>query len=511
MTVSRRTVLGGALTASAAAVLAACGGGGSGGGGGGAEGARVRVAFPGGGTQEKLDPHLAPQFVDQARAKACFDVLAGWDQEFAPTPRLAQSWESDPTGTRWRIVLRRTAWHDGRPLTGDDVLYTWRRIADPATGASAAALFRTVDFAASRAVSPTELDVVLTAPNSLFPLSWGAPGAEIVPAGTTDFTRPVGCGPFRLTSFTPGRSALYTAYEGYWDGTPPTRELEFVVIDDEAARVNALISGQVAWVHDLRPTSARQIEGDSRVRVVSAPDSNFLFLPLRVDRPPFADPRLREAVRLGLDRDALVRVALLGRGAVANDLFGQGAEYYPTQVPQVTRDVARARALVAEAGATGLPVELQTSTVQPVFAGAAGQIAQQLGEIGLQVTPRQLPSETYYTAIRDSGVASLSRSGSLPIPDYLARRAVSTVSANNYTGYRNPEIDRLVAAAGAATEASARSDALTRAQLLMREESGNIIWATSPYDVGVAAALSGYPQARPNTAAWARFDKVVLE
>ncbi|MEJ2868068.1 ABC transporter substrate-binding protein [Actinomycetospora sp. OC33-EN08] len=503
MTLSRRTVLGGALAGAAALALAGCGGSGG-------SGDRLRVAFPGGGSRESLDPHVVPQFVDQARAKACFDVLAGWSQDMAPVPRLAESWESDASGTRWRIRLRSARWHDGRPVTATDVLATWRRIADPATSASAAASYRTVDFATSRAASATELDVVLSAPNSFFPLAWGAPGAEILPEGRIDPARPVGCGPFRFVSFTPGRSAVYSAYEGYWDGVPPSRELEFVVIDDENARVGALLSGQVAWVHDLRPTSARQLESDSRARLVSAPDSNTLFLPVRVDRPPFSDPRLREAVRLGIDREALVRVVLLGRGRPGNDMFGAGLEYYPTDVPQVTRDVDRARALVTEAGAQGLAFDLQTSTASPTFDPAAGLIAQQLTEIGLRPTVRQLPSENYFTAIRTTGVASLTRSGTLPIPDNLARRAVSTATQANYTGFRDTRIDDLVARASAATDPAVRDAAVREAQLLLRAESGNLVWASGAYDVGTAAHLAGYDVARTNSATWARFDRARL-
>ncbi|MEJ2868071.1 ABC transporter substrate-binding protein [Actinomycetospora sp. OC33-EN08] len=499
--ISRRTFLGGAAAASTAIALAGCStdAGSSG---------RVRVAFPGGGSRETLDPHVVPQFLDQARAKACFEVLAGWGQDMRPEPRLAESWESDPTATRWNIRLRRTTWHDGRPVTAADVLATWRRIADPATSASAATLYRGVDLAASSAVSDTELDVVLTAPNRFFPLAWGAPGAEILPGGTVDPSRPVGCGPFRFASFLPGVSTLYTAFDGHWAGPPASRELEFLVIGDETARVGALLSGQVAWAHDLRTTSAAQVDGDSRTRLVAAPAATHYSLPLRVDRPPFSDPRLREAVRLGIDREALVRVAMLGRGRPGNDMFGRDVEYYPADVPQVTRDVDRARALVAEAGAQGLAFDLQASTVAPVFPGLATQLAEQLGEIGLRATPRMLPSENYFVSIRTTGVASLSQTGSLPIPDFLARRAVSTAVANNYTGYRNPAIDQLVAAAAAAPDPSAP---LRDAQLLLRADSGNLFPVSGDYLVGTAAELTGYDPARPNTAAWARFDQVRVD
>lgn len=503
---TRRTLLagalGGGLALGAASLLSGCGSA--------ASEDRLRVAFAGGGAKESLDPHVVVNYVDQARAKACFDTLSGWSDSMAAVPRLAESWEVDPTGKRWRIRLRDTRFHDGRPLAPDDVLYTFRRIADPATGATAAKLFGIVDPTASRALGPRDVEVVLTAPNFLFPLSWAAPGAEIVPQGTTSFDRPIGTGPFRWVSFTPGGPALYAANPGYWDGAPATGELEFVPVDEEQARVGALLSGQVGYAFDLRASSAVSLGGDARATVLSAPGSASQFLYLRVDRPPFADPRLREAVALGLDREALVRVVLLGKGQVGNDLFGQGVQYYDTAVPQVTRDVERARALVGQAGASGMRIELQTSTSDPIYEGAAGVIAAQLGEIGLQAVPRTVAPDSFYTTIRTQGVSSVSSVGSLPLPDYIGRRMVSGATARNFTGYRDPQIDALSAAALASPDEADRVASYTRAQELIRASSGMLVWAAADSHVGIAAELGGIQVARPNSDQWARFDRARL-
>ena len=154
--VSRRRVLAGAAALAAGTFAAACGSGAT-----SPSGDRLRVAFAAGGARENLDPHLLPQFVDQARARACFDTLAGWSQQMGAEPRLAESWESDTTGSRWRVRLRDNRFHDGRPLTSADVLYTLRRITTKATAGSAAAAFSGVDHAASRAISAREVEIVL--------------------------------------------------------------------------------------------------------------------------------------------------------------------------------------------------------------------------------------------------------------------------------------------------------------------------------------------------------------
>ncbi|WP_224387026.1 ABC transporter substrate-binding protein [Pseudonocardia sp. ICBG1293] len=499
---SRRRVLTGALGVAALA-LTGCSGAGTGDG-------RLRVAFATGGSRESLDPHVLPLYVDQARAKACFDTLTGWSQDMTPEPRLAESWESDPSGRRWRIRLRTARFHDGSPLTPDDVLATVARIRDPATNAVAAALFRDLDAAASRAVSPDTVELVLSRPNTLFPLAWGAPGTEIVKAGTTSPERPNGTGPFRLASFTPGGSTLYTASEDHWDGAPGVRELEFLPVDDEAARIGALLSGQVHYAHDLTPTGAARLDGERRASALSAPASASQFLVMRVDRPPFADPRLREAVRFGIDREELVRVVLLGRGRVGDDMVGLGLRYHPADAEPVARDVARARALVEAAGARGTAVELQTSGADPTFDAATALVARQLGEIGLRVTARPLPSAGYFRAIRQQGVFSQNSTGSLPIPDYVGRRMLTSTPTYDFTGYRNPEIDRLYHAAVSTTDETARAEAFARILGLLRDDSGALVWGVRDWNVGVAAGLTGIEAARPNTFAWANFARARL-
>ncbi|WP_338597537.1 ABC transporter substrate-binding protein [Saccharopolyspora sp. SCSIO 74807] len=499
--IGRRRLLAAAAGAFAAVPLVSCtGSGGSAG--------RLRVAFPAGGTTESLDPHTGSLFVDQARAKALFDTLVGYADDMSVVPRLAESWAPDATGTRWRIRLRPAKFHDGRPVTADDVLYTYRRIADRSTGAQARSHFADVDFAASKALSATELELVLGGPNFEFPAAWGAPSTEIVPAGTTDFRQPVGSGPFRFVSFQPGGPAVFARNEQHWSGPPVPAELEFVPVEEESARVTALLSGQVHYAHDVSANSVRLLEQDGRARVFSEPHGTMQAVLLKVDRPPFADPRLVQAVRAGVDRRALVDIALSGKGRVGNDLFGLGLRYYPRDLPEPVRDVQLARSLVRQAGAEGLSWELRTSTADPYFESAASLIGQQLGEIGMTVTPRMMPSETYYSDIKKQGVAAHSRTAALPLPTFLGQRMISTAGNNNYTGYRNPEFDALYYRALSTADEKRRAELLASAQRLAREQSGMLVWGFSGWNVATADGVTGVRAAPPNSLDWARFDRV---
>lgn len=470
---------------------------------------RLRAAFVTSGSTESLDPHTGVQFVDQARAKALFDTLVTYRDDMSVRPRLAETWDSDPSGRRWRIRLRPATFHDGRPVTADDVLFTFRRIADPRTAAASAPLLGTVDFAASRALSPRDVELVLTAPNFEFPAVWGAPSTEIVPAGTTDFSRPVGSGPFRLVSFDPGATSVFRRWDGHWDTVPTVDEIEFVPIDDEQARVNALLSGQVDYAHDLSAPSAARLRDERRVRLLDAPRSVMQAVSLRVDRPPFSDPRLRAAVLAGVDREALVRVALDGRGEIGNDLFGKGLRGYASGIGQRVRDVGLARSLVTAAGARSTAVALETSGVDPSFEPAAALIAEQLGEIGLTVTPNVRAASSYFTEIKTKGVAAHTRTATLPLATFLEQRMRSG-SASNVTGFSSPAFDSLLDRAAGTRDEAERLRLLAEAQSIARDGSGLLVWGFSNWVVGVSNRVHGLRAAPPNSVDWARFDRARL-
>ncbi len=501
----RRRLLTTALGVAAAVPLASCGLGGARG-----DGQRIRAGFPTAGATESLDPHVSSMFVEQARSKALFDGLAGYDDQMRVVPRLAESWEPDATGSRWRIRLRRARFHDGRPVTAADVLYSYRRIAEPETGSPARSSFLSVDFAASRALSQRDLELVLHAPNFEFPAAWGGPATEIVPEGTTEFSAPVGCGPFRFRSFEPNSSALFTAFADHWEGPPATAELEFVSLDEESARVNALLSGQIHYAPDVTANSATLLKRDERTEVLASPAASMQAVALKVDRPPFSDHRLVRAIQLGVDRRQLVDTALSGQGEVGEDLFGRGLQYYPEDLPQRSHDPDRARQLLRAAGVPRPSFPLDTSTADPYFQRAATLISQQLGEIGVEATPRQRASETYYSEITDHGVAAHVRTATLPIVTYLTDRVLSGGAESSYTGYASPEFDAAFRRALRTADDDERARLLGQAQQRARADSGMLVWGFSNYNVGVSNALDGMRAAPPNSLAWARFDRARL-
>jgi peptide/nickel transport system substrate-binding protein len=508
MTTNRRGFL--AMSAGVgAAVLAGCGTDTAATSSGPRSGGRLRAAFAGGGAKEVIDPHQANLFVEAARAKALYDKLADLGEDVSAQPRLAEKWEPSADLTRWRITLREAAFHNGQPVRAQDVLFSYARIADPAQTFRAKSSLALIDLPNSRAVDDRTVEFALRRPFVELPNVLAAFGTYIVPEGTRDFAEPVGSGPFSFVSFEPGRSALLRRNPDYWDGAPYLDELEFVIANEESARINALLGGQVEYAHDLTPTTARGHDGDDRLAVVRSPNSAIQAFAMKLDRPPFDDRDLREAMFLLADRQELVTTVLSGTGQVGNDLFGKGYQYYADDIPQRTYDPEKARSLIRRAGAEGLHVTLNTSTAAAGLVEAATVFAEQARKVGLDVEVVQGNKDTYWADALNNGSLSSFRSGAMPIETHIAQRLLSN-SGTNMTKWTRPEFDVLYDQAVSTVDHSARTELYHRMQRTLHDEGGYLMWGFADWIVGTARNVGGVSNAPANTLDWARFDKVWL-
>ncbi|MEU9111047.1 ABC transporter substrate-binding protein [Streptomyces sp. NPDC048483] len=474
-------------------------------------GGRLRAAFAGGGASETLDPHLANLFADAARAKALFDKLADYGPDLSARPRLASAWEPNAALDRWKVSLRKAAFHDGSPVTARDVLYSYRRIADPRKAFRAKASLEPIDLKASRALDERTVEFVLTRPTAEFPNVLAAFGAYIVPDGAQDFDhKPVGSGPFRCVSFSPGKSAVFRRNDDYWDGAPYLDELEFVVANEESARVNALLGGQVEYAHELNPATARAHEGRGRIRIVRLRNSAMQAFAMKTDRPPFDDKRVREAFFLIADRKELVDGALSGAGEIGNDLFGKGYEYYAGSLPQREQDLGRARHLLKQAGAERLKVALDTSPVAAGFTEAATIFRDQAARAGVTIEIKTGSKDSYWTDILDSGTLCCYRSGAMPIESHVSQRLL-TGSTTNATHWRHRDFDALYQQAQSTKDKKDRAAVYARMQRRLYVEGGFLVWGFADWIVGTARSVRGVERRAPaNSLDWARFDKVWL-
>ncbi|TCO53731.1 ABC transporter substrate-binding protein [Actinocrispum wychmicini] len=355
----------------------------------------LRIGVTGGGAQDTLDPHHPPTYPDQARVSNLYEPLFGRDAAYNIEPVLAESLEPAEQGRTWTLRLRAdVSFHNGKPLDADDVIFTLRRIADlPGTGAAA---LRVVDMAGLRKIDARTLRIPLTVPYALFQDDLAQYYMAIVPTGF-DLAHPVGTGPFRYGTFTPGRISSFPRNDHYWRADQPYVD-ELVIVDfpSDDARVAALLSGDVQAIDNVPPGQINDVKA-AGATVMASESGAWTPFTMRVDKAPFNDVRVRQAFRLMVDRDQMVSQALAGQGRIANDLYAPFDASYASDIPQRRQDLAQAKSLLRQAGQAGLRVELVTSSgIGSGAVEAATLFAQQAKGAGVTIAVRTVDSATFY-------------------------------------------------------------------------------------------------------------------
>ncbi|MFV0532213.1 MAG: ABC transporter substrate-binding protein, partial [Cumulibacter sp.] len=387
-----------ALTAVAAiAVAASCSAGGADTGSESTDAQQTLRAGAVGAMPSASDPHGSLfNESDWLRFAAIYDPLVGVDGNGDPAPGLAESWEVNDDADVWTFNLRQgVSFSNGDPVTSADVMYSLGRIDDLAD--QNGARLGTVDMSASSA--PDEHTVVLhTATPDAELLQTLAGTSFIVPEGTESFDEPVGSGPFVITEQN-DTAATLVANEGWWGGEPASAEIEIRSFSGATAMNDAVTSGQIDIAIGAEAVAAEAAAGNEDLQVVTQPAASTTPLLMRLDRAPFDEPGVREAVKLAVDREALVDAVYLGYGEVGADLPHPNDPSAPDlQAPE--RDLDAAKQALSEAGyPDGVEVTLYTSAAYPAMEPTAILVAEQLGEAGIDVTVSNEPAETYWMEI----------------------------------------------------------------------------------------------------------------
>ncbi|MFC7624362.1 ABC transporter substrate-binding protein [Microlunatus sp. GCM10028923] len=473
------------------------------------QGGELRVAFAGGGAQETLDPHRANLFLEGSRSKMIFEKLADFGDDMAAVPRLAESWEASKDQTTWTVRLRAATFHDGRPVRAADVLYSYRRIIDPKLGFRAKTNLEMLDVTRSGAIDDRTVRLVLDRPYAEFPNSLAAFGAFIVPEGSDRFDAPVGSGPFAFDAWTPGSSLRLRAFDDYWEGRPYVDQLEYLITNEESARINALIGGQVQYAHDVTAATAKSFANRDAITFTRLPNSGMNGFALKVDRPPFDRPGARQALFALVDRQELIDAALGGAGTIGNDLYGRGYQYYADDIPQRTPDADRARSLIISSGLADAELVIDTADVGTGLVASANVFADQLRAYGLRASVRNREAGTYWADILDQGTICAYRSGGMPIESHISQRLLTT-SSTNATHWRDEAFDARYTEAISSADPARRAELYRDLQTTLHDRGGFLIWGFADWIVASSRNLAGIAIAPANSLNWARFDRVWL-
>ena len=431
----------------------------------------------GGESSNSLDPATWASQVPYMFGRAWADELVYIDpQTGAPTPLLAESWEASDDVKTWVFKIRKdVTFHNGKSLEAADVVATLERHSDENSKSGALGIMKGIDTI----IADDKHQVVITLhqPNADLPLLLTDYHLMIQPNGGKD--KPdagIGTGPYLVKEVEHGVRYTAERYPGYYGSDGYFDSIEVLTINDATARFAALQSGQAQAVNRVEPKTANLLKQAGGIVVENVGGKGHYVFIMHCNTAPFDNNDLRMALKLAIDREALVTNILQGYGRVGND-FPINAAYdlFPETIEQRSYDPEKAAFFYKKSGHSG-PILLRTSDV--AFPGAVDATVlyqQQAAKAGITLEIQQEPGDGYWNNVWNVQPFSASYWGGRPTQDLMYQTAYISSADWNDTRFFRPEFDKLIAEAAAELDRAKRKDMYTAAALMVRDEGGVIV------------------------------------
>ncbi|OBB13532.1 ABC transporter substrate-binding protein [Mycolicibacterium setense] len=446
------------------------------------------------GEPDQLDPHRTSAYFSFEVLENVFDTLVEPDENLQMRPALARSWEVSDDQLTWTFHLRDgVRWHDDSPLTADDVVYSYRRIIDEQ-------LTNVDKFSAvSSVTAPNPATVRITVrqptPNLLTNLG-GFKGMAIVQRANVESgqiaTHPIGTGPFSFAGRRSGDSITLKANTRYWGGAPPISGVTFRFISEPSTALSALQAGEIDWTDSVPPQRVAQLRDDDSLTLALIPGNDYWYLALNEARPPWKDPRVREAIAYGIDRDAIA-AATSYRTAQVNQLAIPRGSLWFTDYQRYRYSVDTARGLLQEAAAAPRDLDMLVTSEYPETVTAAQIIADNLAPLGITVNIRTVDFATWLDE-QNNGHFDMLMMGWLgnidPDDFYYAQH--HTNGTSNAQKFSDPEVDRLLDAGRTETDVDKRKDIYAKAATRIADQASYIYLYNPSVIQAWTNTLSGY-------------------
>lgn len=448
-----------------------------------AQGSTLRIALSGPPTS--LDPHLYNAIPNNALARHLFDPLVLTDEMVRSIAGLASSWR-EVDATHWEFDLRQDAkFSDGSSLTGEDIVASIERVSSISTPGNFQIYTRSI-----KSITPNGNKLLIETkhrdpllPNSLSRI--GIIKAKFRNATTAEFNNgsaAIGTGPFTIADYVPGDHINLVRNDSYWGSKPDFERVEMKIVSDDAARVAALLSGDYDLVEDLPQTGTKRVEASPNLQVIRGMSGRLIYLAMdqhseispfvkdKAGKPlasnPFKDQRVRKALSLAINREAIVKQVMAGEAEVASQFLPVGQPGTSPDIESDRYDTEAARALLAEAGyPDGFQLTLHGPNDRYINDAKIVQaVAQMFSRIGIASTVEVMPWSVY-SGRNNSAEFSVSLSSwgtntgetSNPLSATIAtKNAEKGVGGSNPGRYSNPVVDENLERAAAAKDNTER-------------------------------------------------------
>lgn len=417
-------------------------------------------------------------------------------------PELAESWEGSKDAKTWTFTLRKgVTFHNGKPLTPQDVIYSFNLHRGKDSKSSAKPMVSAlVDI---KADGPNKVAFELASGNVGFPAITSYVGFAIVPEGTTDFDAGVGTGGYILAEFKPGIRSVVKRNPNYWkSGRAHFDSVELIGMKDAMARANALISGEISAFNYVDPKTVSLLRNNAKLKLARvASKSHFVFAML-MDAAPFTNADVRTAMKLAIDREDLVKRVLHGLGTVGNDQpINAAYEFYDNAIPQIAYDPDKAKFLLKKAGASDLAVQLYVS--ETPFAGATDAAVlyrEHAARAGIKIDVVKTPEDGYWDNVWDKKPFCATRWSGRINEDAMLSLAYTDEGMKvgwNETHMNDPRLNALVQEARGEFDEKRRRELYGECQRIIHTDGGANVFAFADFvdglstQIGHEAVLSG--------------------
>ena len=425
-------------------------------------------------TQGLITPFMVMYAIHDAMAKAMPGSSAA--------PSLAESWQASPDGRVYDFTLRKgVKFHNGDPLTADDVKFSFDRY----RGAAAKTLKERV--AAVETPGPFQVRFRLKNPwpdfmtfyTAASGAGWIVPKKYVEKVGDEAYKKaPVGAGPYKFVSFSPGVELVMEAFEGYWRKTPSVKRLVFKVITDESTRLAALMRGEIDIVYSIRGELAEELLRTPgltlKPAVIQAPQW-ISMLDQWDPKSPWHDRRVRLAANLAIDRKAINQAITLGHSRLTYSIIPSTFDFY-WQPPTYAFDVAQAKKLLAEAGYPN-GFDAGEYFLDVAYANVQEAVANYLQQVGIRSKLRPVERVTHWASYGDKKYKNLAYTASGAFGNAATRLETFVVAGGQYVYGSYPDIDSLFKDQAAELDRKKREALLHKIQQLVHEKAMHIpVW-----------------------------------
>lgn len=488
-----------------------------------------------------LDPHATAQAITANFLTHVYETLVDADGAGKIVPRLATDWYQSPDDARvWVFNLRKDVqFHDGAAFTADDVVFSLNRARSERSVMKG---FHT-GVTEVRAVDDYTVEVVTETPMPAYPNNltlsyimdkgWAEAHdlqeVQDFKSGEENYAvrNENGTGRYVLTSRDPGVKSTMELFPDHWDAsTPDVTGIEFFVISDAATRTAALLSGEVDLILDVPSQDVERLKQAPGISVSTGPENRVIFFGYRVDgelvngeegtQTPFADPRVREAVELAVDRDAIKTMIMRDAAIPTAVIAPPFVTGYTDDIAAYSKpDLERAKALMAEAGfADGFTITLDTPNNRyPNDEAISQAVAGMLGRIGVKVNLASRPI-SQHSQILFSGKSDFFLLGwGVPTFDTsytfngLYHSRSGSYGTYNLMQYANPEVDALIEAIDVELDQSKRDSMIAQTWDIIQNDRPVLAMHTQmlSYAMRDGVTLDVHPSDMP------RMDTVTLD